>query len=55
MDTEHNYEGYPESNLCFGAARGGASAAILVSERPLTQYASSCGSVRFVLLLLCSP
>ena len=38
-----------------GKARGGASAAILVSERPLTQYASSCGSVRFVLLLLCSP
>ena len=51
------YEGYPESNLCFGVARRGcgASAAIFVSERPLTQYASSCGSMRFVLLLLCSP
>ena len=38
-----------------GKARGGASATILVSEHPVTQYASSCGSVRFVLLLLCSP
>ena len=31
------------------------SAAVLLSERPLTQYASSCGSARFVLLLICSP
>jgi len=41
------------NSLWRGEAMGGASAAILVSERPLTQYASSRGSVRFVLLLLC--